>query len=494
VSTAEAAAQSESERRFREMLTGIRLVAVMLDERGRVTFANDFLLELTGWRQEEVLGRDWFNTFLPEEVRDKVRQGFEASLKMGDSSSYHGEHEIRTRLGERRLVQWNKVLVRDLQGKTIGFAGIGLDVTEHQRAEQALRASEDRYRRIVETAEEGIWAIDAEAKTTYVNRKMAEMLGYAPEEMVGQHLLAFMNEDQCPLALGLLGRRRQGVRETHEFLFRRKDGGDLWTTLSTNPILSDKGGYLGALAMATDITDRVQARQRVVEYQKRLRSLTSRLVLTEARERRRIAVFLHDQIGQALAMAQVRLAALRKAVAPEDQRSIVGEVANLLDRVIGDTRSVTFDLSPPILYELGFEAAVEWLAENVQQSHGLRVRFEKDGQPKPMAEDVRVILFVAVREVLTNIVKHAGAKSASVSISREQGRVRVSVVDDGRGFDVDSLVSPRGHGAGFGLFSIRERLEHLGGGLEVQSTPGQGTRIMLIGPLEDPPPAAGGGT
>jgi len=374
--------------------------------------------------------------------------------------------------------------------------GDSLDRAEAQQRQshEALWESEERYRRIVQTAEEGIWVIDREAKTTYVNRKMAEMLGYAPEEMAGQPLLAFMNKDQHPLARGLLDRRRQGVRETHDFLFRRKDGGDLWASLRTSPTLSDKGGYLGALAMVTDITDRRRADERVAEYQNRLRSLASRQVLTEQRERRRIAVFLHDQIGQALAVAKLRLGALREAATPEDRRRVVDEVAEVLDGVIGDTRSATFDLSPPILYELGFEAAVEWLVEKVGQEHRLRVRFESDGQPKPMAENVRIVLFLAVREVLTNIIKHAQARSASLSILREEDRLCVSIADDGRGFDAASPVWHGGGHGGFGLFSTRERLEHLGGRLEVTSAPGQGTKVTLVAPLEGPPPPVVGGS
>jgi signal transduction histidine kinase len=246
--------------------------------------------------------------------------------------------------------------------------------------------------------------------------------------------------------------------------------------------------------MVTDITDRRRADERVAEYQNRLRSLASRLVLTEQRERRRIAVFLHDQIGQALAVAKLRLGALREAATPEDKQCVVDEVAEVLDGVIGDIRSATFDLSPPILYELGFEAAVEWLLEKVGQEHRLRVRFEGDGQPKPMAENVRIVLFLAVREVLTNIIKHAQARSASLSILREEDRLCVSIADDGRGFDMASAVWHGGGHGGFGLFSTRERLEHLGGRLEVTSAPGQGTKVTLVAPLEGPPPPVVGGS
>ncbi len=150
----------------------------------------------------------------------------------------------------------------EIVSEMIAFGGrdarlvLAKDITQHLQAEAALRDSERRYRRIVETATEGIWGIDAAALTTFVNPKMAQMLGYAVAEMTGRSVTDFMDEPSMVLAQHYLGRRRQGVAEQHDFKFRRKDGSDLWASLSANPLLGDDGAYAGALAMVTDITDR----------------------------------------------------------------------------------------------------------------------------------------------------------------------------------------------------------------------------------------------
>ena len=139
------------------------------------------------------------------------------------------------------------------------------------RQEERLRAeTEDRYRLIVETAQEGIWVIDAESRTTFVNRKLAEMLGYTVEEMSGAPLFSFMDEQGQGIASANLERRRQGIKEQHDFKFRRKDGSDLWAILETNPITGRDGQYVGALAMMTDITGRKQAEQEVIATRDRL--------------------------------------------------------------------------------------------------------------------------------------------------------------------------------------------------------------------------------
>jgi PAS domain S-box-containing protein len=149
--------------------------------------------------------------------------------------------------------------VRAEKGEVFGASVVVLDITSRKQAEQAQRDSEERYRRIVETAEEGIWVLDGGGLTTFANDRMAAMLGYTPEEMMGRHMNSFMDEEAIRAAERNFERRRLGIREQHDFRFQRKDGTDLWAIVSTNPILTDDGRFLGALGMITDITWRKQA-------------------------------------------------------------------------------------------------------------------------------------------------------------------------------------------------------------------------------------------
>ncbi|MHC4286386.1 MAG: sensor histidine kinase [Planctomycetota bacterium] len=147
-------------------------------------------------------------------------------------------------------------------------------------------------------------------------------------------------------------------------------------------------------------------------------------------------------------------------------------------------RSLTFDLSSPILYEFGFEEAVtEWLNEQVEKKHGIATEFKDDGLPKPLDDDIRVIMFRNVRELLINVVKHAHASKVKVSVGKVGDLIRVSVEDDGLGFEPAEAESMVTNKEAFGLFSIRERLEHLGGNLDIDSAPGCGCRITITSPL-----------
>ena len=237
-----------------------------------------------------------------------------------------------------------------------------------------------------------------------------------------------------------------------------------------------------------EISGRKKAEGQLVAYQEDLRSLASQLTLAEERERRRLAIDLHDRIGHALALANIKLGELQKTVPGKFPGFPIAELektGKLLEEAIRDTRSLTFKISSPILYELGLEAALESLTEQVQEEHGIAARFTSDGRPQPLDEDVRVLLFQAVGELLVNVVKHAQARSFTVSMGRDNGVLKLKVDDDGVGFRVAPMAIPRRGRGGFGLFSICERLRPFGGVLEVQSAPGTGTHVTLTVPLKD---------
>jgi signal transduction histidine kinase len=248
-------------------------------------------------------------------------------------------------------------------------------------------------------------------------------------------------------------------------------------------VYSPQKGYF--VAVFENITERKKAEEKLLDNQAQLKQLASQLTLAEERERRRIADGLHDQISQSLASSKIELDALRHCVSPKDPDKALKEVSDSIGEAINDMRSLTFDLSYPILYELGFEAAVaEWLTERIEERHRIATEFEDDGQPKPLDEDVRVLLFRDVRELLMNVVKHAQAKKVKVSIRKVGRQIQVRVEDDGIGFDPEKVAATAVRRGGFGLFSIRERLEQLGGHLEIDSEPGHGTRVTLIAPLK----------
>jgi signal transduction histidine kinase len=237
--------------------------------------------------------------------------------------------------------------------------------------------------------------------------------------------------------------------------------------------------------MTQDITMRRKAEDEIRSNQVRLQSLASELSLTEERERRRLATDLHDHIGQALAVSKIKLGVLQKTATSPDIANPLGEVRELIEKMIKDTRSLTFELSLPVLYELGFEAAVEWFAKHIRTQYGLQVEVRKEMAPIPIDDELKVLLFRSVRELMINIVKHAQARHAWVNIIRQNdGRVCIEVKDDGVGINGSQGYAGADSERGFGLFSIRERLHYLGGGVDVISGEDAGTQVILMLPLD----------
>ena len=218
----------------------------------------------------------------------------------------------------------------------------------------------------------------------------------------------------------------------------------------------------------------------------RLRALAGELTLAEYRERRRLARVLHDHLQQFLVAAKIRLTLLGRAAAAETRQAAT-EIAGLVEEALTVSRSLTAELSPPILSEAGVTPALEWLAGWMGEKHGLTVALAGEPDLPPGAADVRVLLYEAVRELLFNVVKHAQVPTATVTVRRcPEDQVQIVVADTGVGFDP----APRPPaGGGFGLFSIRERLELVGGRLDVASAPGQGSRFTLTAPLGPAPGA-----
>lgn len=219
-------------------------------------------------------------------------------------------------------------------------------------------------------------------------------------------------------------------------------------------------------------------------YQEQLRILLSKLSIIEEQERRRISEELHDNISQNMALSNINLAALQKSF--PDIAKDLDETRGLIKEAIKFTRSLTFKLSSPILYELGFKAAVEWLIEQTQEKHGISIEFVSvfGESLRELDREISILLYKTVRELFLNIVKHAQAHKARIYINSDGDNIRIRVEDDGIGFDISKIDLYSTRDKCFGIFSMRERIRYLGGTFEITSKREQGTGVILIVPLQ----------
>jgi PAS domain S-box-containing protein len=354
-------------------------------------------------------------------------------------------------------------------------------VVDLRRWSQKLTESEERYRLMAESVQDMIFSLDREGRILYANRRAQTVSGYDLQELLGRDCLEFLSntsrtEIRTRFRKGLPLGLKQGLELEVELLTHGRNRRIMEVQLVQVISPSKRLQFYG---VARDVTQRKEAEQKLLEYQQQLRSLASELSLTEARERKRIAADLHDRIGQALALTRINLGTLKAGMHSEKKIASIEETIDLIEVTIKEVRTLIFELSSPLLYEVGLKAAVEQLVEQIQDQHGIPITLGDDGQQKPLSIDGSVVLFQAVRELLLNVVKHASARHVAVSMSRRNDAVEVEVEDDGVGFDVAARAFKPGPQGGYGLFSVRERLEYLGGSVTVESSPGRGTRAAL---------------
>lgn len=380
---------------------------------------------------------------------------------------------------------------------------------QRKKVEAALRDSEARLAALIESLPFDVWTCDKTGRYTLINstcrRRWGDLRGMMPED-------AGIPPDTLALWKSNNGRALAGeeVRGEAEYVI---DGKPL-TFFNILAPIRDGSEIRGLVGVNVDITDRKRAEQqlkdlnetleqRIVERTAvaehraaQLRAMAAELTRTEERERRRLAQMLHDDLQQLLAATKFHAGVLQNRLQSDALRDRLRLMVDLLDQSIKASRTLTTELSPPILYDGGLAPAMTWLGRWMQTRHGLHVSVKADEKVDPLAEQIRVFLFQAVRELLFNVFKHAGVERAGVEVERREEQIRIVVSDDGIGFnaaDTGPVATPGAAGqdgasgidgaGGFGLFSIRERIEWLGGSMEVDSSPGSGTRVTLWAPV-----------
>lgn len=344
----------------------------------------------------------------------------------------------------------------------------------------ALRATNEVLERIFSTIHVCVVYLDRDFNFIRVNRAYAESCGYPEDYFTGKnHFALYPHAENEQIFREVVRTGRPYVVFEKPFVFPEfPERGTTYWDWSLQPVPGPTGEVAGLIFLLRDTTEQKRSRDRVALYQRRLRQMSSELALSEEQMRRRIAKDLHDQIGQTLAFCRIKLGELLADVgavfAPR-----VEEVRKALGEVITATRTLTFELASPVLYEIGLEAAVERLLEDFQRRYGVQTAFQVDGNPGRLTDVIRTTIYASVREFLTNVAKHARAKSVSVRVTHEPGAVQVVVTDDGIGFDPWTISRHDAESSCFGLFSTRERVEYLGGSLDVSSAPATGTAVTV---------------
>ena len=426
-------------------------------------------------------------------------EGNEASLPIVVITSHGDEHRAveAMKAGALDYIVKSDVALAEMPRTAERALREWRHLSERKRAEEALRKAEEALRLIFEQANDGINVSRYDPETyqrrlVSCNQRYVDMSGYGLDELTAADDLNFLStyhhsaDEKRRWARNIL--EGQSFRGTASW--KRPDGKENYYEWTAAPVrIADEVLIIG---VDRDVTERKATEERLRAYQKRLRSLASELVRTAERERREVAVYLHDTIAQSLSLVVLKLGMIRDSAPSAGLRDDLAEVHDLIRQSVQEARGLIFDLSPPALYELSFQEAIRGLADRMTAAHNITITVEDDGQAKLTDLDSRVTLFRAVRELLTNVVKHARARQVDISVQRDDENIRIIVQDDGAGCHPDRIQPHAEADGGFGLFSIRESVAALGGQFEVYAQPEQGTRATLVVPFIEEHAAVGG--
>ena len=496
----EAALRLSEEKFAKAFAANPAAIALMRLTDGRFLEVNDTYLAITGFRRDEVVGRTFDELGLW--VIPAARPRAIATLRQ-QGAIREWEERFRKKSGE----EFDALLSADLI--TLGgqelILSTCLDITARKRQEETLR----RYQLLAERARDIVLFVARDGRILEGNHAAVLAYGYSPEELRTRHIQDLRASETHALTAAQMAQAAAGGI-LFETVHRRCDGtmfpvevsscgtqlGGDHVLLSIVRDITDRKGAEQALQRAKDeLEQRVQERtaelsqaiQTLERQAEQLRALAGELTLAEQRERRRLAEILHDGLQQILVAARLRATLLGQSRDPQVQQESE-EVVALLQEALAQARTLTGELSPPTLRRGDLPAALAWASGWMKEKHRLTVRLHTPATPLPtLPEDVAGLLYQAVRELLFNVVKHAQVPAADVTLAQVGAAVQVTVADAGIGFE-PSRLSLRG----FGLLNIRERLELLGGRLDIASTPGQGSQFTLWAPLQPAGPGVPG--
>lgn len=456
----------ESEEKFRSLVESASDYISTFDEEGRFLFLNR---SAPGFDPAKMIGTTVYEYSDPEH-HETIRRTMAEVFRTGTPGGY----EIRG-LGVDGAPTWYRCAVAPLMedGRVRAVMVTSNDITERRSMEEKLRESEEQFRSLVENAPDFISTFGPEGRIWFLNRAAP---GHDVSMFIGRNAYDFIPAaDQARVRAMLDQVFRSGLTVTYETGWK-VDGGPVRSFRCRAGPMRKNGAVVAALVVSTDITESQRAEQELKLSRERLQRLSRRLIEAQETERSHIARELHDEIGQALTAVKISLQAAESRAGSAAVRSRLEESTLIVDEALDQVRNMSVALRPSLLDDLGLVPALRWYLDQQSARGGFEAHFEADPEIEATSE-VQTACFRIAQEALTNVSRHAAARSVRLEVRQAGGQVRLAVSDDGKGFDVALVFERSGADASLGLHGMRERARLLGGRVTVQSEPQRGTVV-----------------
>jgi PAS domain S-box-containing protein len=461
-------------------------IAVFSAER-KIVMANGRAARVFGWPSpESMIGHDTHEIIAPE---DWVHLDANREVLLKEGSYHNVEYVGMRKDGSRFPFESDAAIIRGNDGKLRYSIGMARDISERKRAEEHRQ----QFVSLVENSSEFIGLATLKGELFFVNRAARQLVGAEDAERRPTVLRDYFDEDEWRRieAPAFLEVERTGSWRGETMMKRFHNGEKIPVDLTSFTVADPETGQPMCLAaVARDIRERRKNEEALRDSARQLQALTQQLMVAQEAERRHLARELHDEIGQVLTAISINLQALKSTVGP-DAVGRIDDSIGIVDRAIKQVRNLSLDLRPSMLDDLGLEAALRWYTNQQAVRAGITVQLSTHLGGGRLDAALETACFRIVQEALTNIVRHAHARTAWIEVDRSDRDLSLSVRDDGSGFDAADLEARLEHGASAGLVGMRERVRLLKGELEFVSGNGHGTSIHVRLPLAEAPPASG---
>ena len=458
------------------LLDSVRESVVAVDFQRRVTFWNKGAEALFGYAPDEVLGEPLEPLIAPIS-RDSRNRHLLEFADIETSGEWKGQSRQRRQDGSEL---WTSVVVStisDSNGRPSGYIAIHRDITDQKAIEQRLRFQAQ----LLDSVRESVLATDLNGKVTFWGKGAEALFGYSADQALG-HDVETLTFPLANTGLSLSAIRDKVVRELSwhaQLPRRRRDGSEFDADIAVAPVRDSDGAAVGLIGIHRDITELRRSQAKIRDSRERLRQLAASLMAIREEERSAISRELHDELGQALTRLRMELHWISEQTRTQAATGRAGSLVPLVGRMLDTVRHISSSLRPPILDDLGLEAAIEWQVQEFGRWSDCRCRLNlqlADLEPHT-GRDTAV--FRIIQESLTNIARHAQAKQVQIRARTSSTQLMVEIADDGIGVQQDDLTSPRS----LGLIGMRERTESMGGHLEIVTAKPVGTTIRVSMPL-----------
>lgn len=404
--------------------------------------------------------------------------------------NFVGEIPVRTIKGNRKQLYLKLVVhpdnKKDLKRILVTFQ----DITELKKAQKDILRVKFQLEAITNNLPGAVIQYkiypDGKDELQYVSEGSKAIWGISPEEamMNNQIIWEQIDNDHTAAVKKSIEASYQNIMPWHvEFKNNLPDGSVKWIEGIGVP-KKHKDGSVVWDSIMLDISSRKEAENKLNYYQESLQNLTTEISLIEEKQRKEIAANIHDHLSQSLVISKMKLTDLQKEIQNPDYKKEVRQVIEHITNALENSRKITYDLSPPVLYELGLIETLYWFVEKIEEEHNLKASFTTELDNLNLPEQKLILLFRIIQELVNNTVKHALAKKIEIILTKEKEGMQFKIRDDGKGFDIKNLNKIRMGNTGFGLFTVRERAQNLGGEFLISSEIGTGTEITIYIPLQ----------